>query len=332
MDAASSTGTTPAPGRGKGRMLVVRGGALGDFILTLPVLSALRRAFPSTHLEVLAYPRPAQLAVEAGIVDAARALESRGLAGFFARKGALDPEWSGYFESFNVVLSYLYDPDRHFQDNVGRVSRAQFLEGPHKPQEPSELHAAQQLLRPLERLAIFDADPLPRLTALGAGDIVPGPGRRRVVAHPGSGGARKNWPEPRWRELLERLDARGDLDVDLVGGEAEAGRLPGLARGLETVRCVVSEPLPLLARRMAGASLFVGHDSGVTHLAAAMGVRGLVLWGPTCEAVWRPRSERFMSLRHAQGLEGLPVDVVESCLLDLLEREAGPGNGSLPPP
>ena len=50
-------------------MLLVRGGALGDFILTLPVLSALRRAFPETHLEVLAYPKPASLAIDAGIVD-----------------------------------------------------------------------------------------------------------------------------------------------------------------------------------------------------------------------------------------------------------------------
>lgn len=325
MDGAPSLGGAATPGRGKGRILVVRGGALGDFILTLPALAALRRAFPATHLEVLAYPRPAQLAVEAGIVDATRALESRGLAGFFARKGDLDPEWSAYFASFHVVVSYLYDPDRHFQDNVARVSRAQFLAGPHRPEEPSSLHAAQQLLRPLETLAILDADPLPRLSALVGAGCRPAGGRRRIVAHPGSGSPTKNWPVDRWRHLLERWDARRDVDVDLVGGESEAGWLPGLARGLERVRCVVSEPLPMLARRMAGASLFVGHDSGVTHLAAAMGVRGLVLWGPTCEAVWRPRSERFMCLHHAQGLEGLPVEVVDRCVVDLLEREAGPG-------
>jgi heptosyltransferase-3 len=324
MDAPPRTQQPSASPRGKGRILVVRGGALGDFILTLPALSALRRAFPGTHLEVLAYPRPAQLALDAGIVDATRALESRGLAGFFARKGALDPAWSDYFASFNVVVSYLYDPDHHFRDNVGRVSRAQFLEGPHRPEEPSAMHASQQLLRPLERLAIFDADPLPRLAVLGGGEVMAAGARRRLVAHPGSGGRHKNWPEERWRRLLELLEAAGDVDVDLVGGEAEAERLPGLARGLGSVRCVVSEPLPMLARRMSGASLFVGHDSGVTHLAAAMDVRGLVLWGPTCEAVWRPRSERFVCLHHAQGLEGLPVDVVERCIRDMLDRGATP--------
>ena len=303
-------------------MLVVRGGALGDFILTLPALAALRRAFPGTHLEALAYPKPARLALEAGIVDATRALESRGLAGFFARKGELDAEWSAYFASFHVVVSYLYDPDGHFRANVGRASRAQYIEGPHRPEEPSEAHATQQLLRPLERLAIFDADPVPRLDGMGLGGAAPGPGpgRRRIVAHPGSGGHHKNWPEESWRGLLERLDAAGGIDVDLVGGEAEAERLPGLARGLASVHRVVSEPLPDLARRIAGADLFVGHDSGVTHLAAATGARGMVLWGPTCEAVWRPRSDRFLCLRHSEGLGRLPVDVVEGCIRDMLGR------------
>ncbi len=301
---------------------MVRGGALGDFILTLPVLSALRRAFPATHLEALAYPRPSRLALEAGIVDGTRAMESRGLAGFFARKGDLDAEWADYFGSFNVVLSYLYDPDGHFRANVGRVSRAQFIEGPHRPEEPSEVHAVAQLMRPLERLAIFGADPVPSLAGLGLATGVGALGARaRIVAHPGSGGRRKNWPEDKWRLLLERLDAAGGMDVDLVGGEAEAEALPGLAHGLASVRHVVSEPLPELARRIAGASLFVGHDSGVTHLAAATGVRGMVLWGPTCEAVWRPQSRRFLCLRHAEGLGHLPVDVVEGCLRDMLSRE-----------
>lgn len=312
--------TRGAARRGKGRMLVVRGGALGDFILTLPVLAALRRAFPETHLEVLAYPKPAELAVEAGIVDAARALESRGLAGFFARKGDLDPEWSAYFASFNVVASFLYDPDQHFQDNVARVSRAQFIAGPHRPDERTGVHAADQLLRPLERLAILGADASPSLVALGRAGTGAEDGRARIVAHPGSGSASKNWPEALWRSLLERLDAGGRVCVDLVGGEAEAARLPGLARGLPSVRCVVSERLPDLARRVAGARLFVGHDSGVTHLAAATGVAGLVLWGPSCEPVWRPRSDRFVCLRHSEGLGRLPVEVVEGCIRELLGR------------
>jgi heptosyltransferase-2 len=75
----------------KGRILVIRGGAIGDFIVTLPVLAALRERFPGACLEVLAYPNVAPLAVRAGLADEARAIESRPLAGFFARGGRLDP-------------------------------------------------------------------------------------------------------------------------------------------------------------------------------------------------------------------------------------------------
>lgn len=312
--AGTAASTEPSPRR-RGRMLVVRGGALGDFILTLPVLSALRQAFPDTHIEVLANPRYAELAVIAGHADGARALESRGLAGFFARRGDLDRSWSEYFAGFNVILSYLYDPDLFFQTNISRVSKAQILVGPHRPDETKGEPAARQLLRPVEKLAIFDADSSPslapnRFRGDGPGGISASPSR--LVLHPGSGSERKNWPEHHWRTLLEKWGAEGGWEIELVGGEAEGDRLARLALGLPTVRVVFNEALPLLAARIAGARLFVGHDSGISHLAAATGVRGLVLWGPSHEPTWRPHSNRFVSLRHADGLEGLTTEVVDA--------------------
>ncbi len=76
----------------QGKILVIRGGAIGDFILTLPVLAALRRQFPDTALEVLGYPHIASLAAAGQLVDAVRPIEARPLAGFFARAGDLDFE------------------------------------------------------------------------------------------------------------------------------------------------------------------------------------------------------------------------------------------------
>ena len=67
----------------QGRILVIRGGAIGDFILTLPAITALRRQFPRAHLEILGYPHIAQLALLGGLVDRVQAIEARGLAGFF---------------------------------------------------------------------------------------------------------------------------------------------------------------------------------------------------------------------------------------------------------
>src|SRR5271157_4348168 len=117
----------------RGKILVIRGGAIGDFILTLPALAALRQQFPEAFLEVLGYPHIVQLALTAGLVDCARSIDARPLASFFARNGDLAEEMRDYFSEFDLILSYLYDPDDIFRTNVGRCSPAQFIAGPHRP-------------------------------------------------------------------------------------------------------------------------------------------------------------------------------------------------------
>ena len=61
---------------------------------------------------------------------------------------------------------------------------------------------------------------------------------------------------------------------------------------------------------MRSCAAFIGHDSGVTHLAAALDLPGLVLWGPSNEAVWRPMSDQMRLLRDDRGLDALPVETV----------------------
>src|SRR6185436_3397048 len=94
-----------------GKILVIRGGAIGDFILSLPALAALRAQFPGARLALLGYARTAPLAQAGGLVDEFRCIEARPLAGFFARHGALTDELRDYFSGFAVIVSYLYDPD-----------------------------------------------------------------------------------------------------------------------------------------------------------------------------------------------------------------------------
>jgi heptosyltransferase-2 len=300
----------------QGKILVIRGGAIGDFLLTLPVCAALRRQFPRARLEVLGYPHIAQLALWGGLAHAVRSIDARPLAGFFAQRGALDPALQEYFSSFNLIISYLYDPDGLFHDNVARCSKAQFIAGPHRPRAQDGLHATEAFLQPLQRLAIFDADPVPCLPA-PAGE----PDTDLLALHPGSGSERKNWPEPKWAELLQHLAQRTSRKLLLVGGEAEENRLERLATGLPGARCELARSLPLveLARRLGGCRAFVGHDSGITHLAAALGLPVLVLWGDTDEALWRPRGPQTTILRHPQGLPALPVEHVFEQIARIIE-------------
>ena len=293
--------------RPAGRILVIRGGAIGDFILTLPVLAALRAQFPNAGLEVLGYAHIAQLALAGGLADDVHSIEARSLAGFFARDGELHPGLQEYFAGFAIIISYLYDPDQFFHMNVARCSRAQFIQGPHRPDDLAGIHATEVLLKPLERLAIFDADPVPRLA------LNPQPSTlNQLAVHPGSGSERKNWPETKWAELLKQLGASSSARFLLVGGEAEGDRLHRLAEQVPAQRVELARNLPLvdLAKRLAVCDAFVGHDSGITHLAAAVGLGGLVLWGDTAHSVWGPRGQQMKVLTAPGGLSSLSVESV----------------------
>lgn len=300
----------------KGRILVIRGGAIGDFILTLPAIAALRSRFPQAHLEILGYPHITQLAEASGWVDAVHPIEAKGLAGFFARHGDLDAGLADYFAGFDLILSYLYDPDDIFKTNVSVCTRAQLVHGPHRPDESEPVHATQVYLRPLEHLAIFDADPVPKLM------FSEEPSTRALVAlHPGSGSDRKNWPEARWAECLGRLMDQTQHHLLIVGGEAEGGRLDRLTSGLPAGRIEVARSLPLvaLAKRMRECAAFLGHDSGITHLAAAIGLPCVVLWPNTDESIWRPQGERIVILNEPRGLRALDVDWALKELQGLLD-------------
>jgi len=273
------------------RALVIRGGALGDFLLTLPVLHALREA--TEHLEILAYPQFAQLAHEAGLVDAARSIEYGPLAAFFARGAVQDPELRQYFASFDFVLSYLYDPDGIFSGNLREAGVRHLAVGPHRPS--GQMHASDDLAAPLEQLGI------PR--AAGAATLAIEGDKTEdalVAIHPGSGSAAKNWAPENWLAFAgEILGGRPQLRLAIIGGEADRAALEALAPLREDARAEFWENLPLgaLAKRLTAAGAYLGHDTGISHLAASLGVPSLLLFGPTDPAVWAPPHGNVAVLR-----------------------------------
>jgi len=293
------------------RALVARGGAIGDFLLTLPVLNSLRVSAPSSRLEVLAYPGIAALAKASGLVDQVHSIEYGPLAGFFARGAVLDPRLREYFASFDLVVSYLYDPDGVFAENLHASGVKRLVEGPHRVSGTS--HAIDQLASPLAQLSI----PLTgRSTHLA---IAPAThGAADIVLHPGSGSVSKNWPATCWRVLIGRLleEAPG-ARLAIVGGEADAAALQPM-RDLEAndrVEFWENLPLETLAARLAASGLYVGHDTGISHLAAAAGTPSLLLFGPTDPGVWAPPHAHVRVLRASAGkLEELGVSTVMSAL------------------
>ena len=143
------------------RILVIRGGAIGDFILTLPAIKLLRDSFPAAHLEILGYKHIVALAEMSGYANATRSIEYARLSSFFSRDGELAPELVTYFGSFQQVVSYLFDPDEIFAHNLRRAGVRNLIVG--SPKMTDQEHAARQLARPLERLALYLEDPAARI-------------------------------------------------------------------------------------------------------------------------------------------------------------------------
>ncbi len=309
------------------RILVIRGGAIGDFVLTLPALRALREAYSNAHLEILGYKHIAVLAETAGYADAVHSIEYGPLSSFFARNAELPRELANYFNSFDLVFSYLYDPDRIFESNLRRAGVENLIIGPGKL--ANREHAAEQLARPLQELGIYVSDFAPRIVPSlqdrhGASAFLRGCPQPVIVLHLGSGSEKKNWPFGNWVELGNELLGAESFggSIVIVSGEADEAQAAKLETiwTTERVRFAKNLPLPLLAAILEH-TVFVGHDSGISHLAAAAGAHCILLFGPTDPQIWAPRNDNVRSIQAPNGdLRRLDVDLVRAALAQELMR------------
>ena len=180
----------------------------------------------------------------------------------------------------------------------------------HDP-DPRSAHASRWLADPVRAWGA-DPDPLPPpLTPNSqeedaAAAFCRALPRSFLALHPGSGAPAKTWPAGRFHALAAALSP--DRPWLLVRGPAEPPAPP--PRGA----VVASElPLRILGAVLARAGLYVGNDSGVSHLAAAEGAPTLALFGPTAPEVWSPLGPRVVTLRAPGGaMSEISVDEVAS--------------------
>jgi heptosyltransferase-2 len=303
------------------RILVIRGGAIGDFILTLPALKALRDARPQAHIDILGYKHIAALAENRFYAQAVHSIEYGPLARFFARNSELPAELADYFASFDLIVSYLYDPDRIFETNLRRCGVENLICGPSRIVENAS-HAARQLARPIEEPGIKIVDFTERIFpsiedrefAHEFLTLMPQP---IVAIHPGSGSHEKNWPLEKWIGLFSPDSRFADLKRLLVlSGEADEAQTDQLQgewknRGVRFARNLALPRLAAVIER----SIFIGHDSGISHLAAAVGANCILLFGPTNPDVWAPKNDNVRVLRAPGGkLDDLQIETVEAAL------------------
>ncbi len=307
------------------RILVIRGGAIGDFILTLPALKALRDAYPNAHIEILGYKHITALAENRFYAQRVRSIESALLSRFFAKDADLPPELAKHFAEFDLIMSYLYDPDSIFEDNLQRSGARKIARGPDKIDYRS--HAARQLAQPINELGVSISDFAPKLYPSSedrhrAREFLAGLAAPIVAFHPGSGSEKKNWPLQNWIELGNDFLRNSDGSLLIVSGEADEHQTQQLESVWQNprVRFAKHLPLPDLAAVLEE-TIFVGHDSGISHLAAAAGATCILLFGPTDPAIWAPLNDNAHVIQAPDGdLKRLDVDLVRAAFTQELMR------------
>ncbi len=170
-------------------------------------------------------------------------------------------------------------------------------------------HATRQLAQPVQQLGIqvksFAAQLYPsNEDREHARKFLADCARPIVALHPGSGSEKKNWPLESWIEIGGQLLSRKDFPgtVIVVAGEADENQTVKLGSVWKDPRVLFAKnlPLPQLAAILEHA-IFVGHDSGISHLAAAAGANCILLFGPTDPSVWVPLNKDVQLLRAPGG-------------------------------
>jgi ADP-heptose:LPS heptosyltransferase len=318
--------------------LVARTGGLGDLILTRRLTYSLWRSGYRTTL--LAPGRwSAALALDPWI-DGVLDIESPVFAPLFAGSASPLADAEGRFDAA-VSLSRSSGLAAALSEIAPRklvIDPAPVLS---PPQGGATIEAGQEEVsrtwarRCASIARAFEGD-LPPLARCA--QSVP----EEIAIHPGSGSKTKNWPPEAFRDLAARLGKRGSRVVWILGpaetGEERSGTgispaLPPAPFSAEQGPALLSPALDALVVQLASTRLFVGNDSGVTHLAAACGRHTLALFGPTSSRIWRPDGPRVTTLDSPAGcLDQLSVDAVEETCLRLLndslpERDRGQKRG-----
>ena len=293
------------------RTLVIFPGALGDFLCFLPTLRLLSQ---DKEIDLLARSEFADLVPAAVKVGSLERYEIRRL---FVSGSAREERLRDFFGSYSSVFSWMGGGQSTFVQELDALSRGRARIFPFQPGR-MHLHQSEYYLGCVDHQAIVEADRLeiplkPEAMAWS---------ERYWQQHflkdkpvmmlaPGSGAREKNWPLSSFCAVADWWRRTGGALVVILGPvEEEKGDYTALCQG-----AVVARNLELknLAALLARSDLYLGNDSGVSHLAAALGVETVVLFGPSNVARWEPRGKHVTVVTQNVDCAPCAVSTMKRC-------------------
>ncbi len=263
---------------------------MGDFVLSLPAMERLRA--DCTEVWAASPNLPLARFAQRARSIAATGLDLVGIQGVDPPASVLEA-----LGGFDSIVSWYGANRPEFRQEVERLGLPfAFLEA--LPGAGVKLHAADFYMRQVSHIAGGCVPAVPAIHCpAGEGGF--------AAIHPFSGSPKKNWPLPRFRQLAAILEQFMPVRWILDHGQFVEG-----AQADPPV-----DDLYELACKLAQARVYVGNDSGVTHLAAASGARVVALFGPSDASIWGPRGRDVRILQAGDSMDLLTVEEVARAVL-----------------
>jgi heptosyltransferase-3 len=270
--------------------LIIRPGAIGDNLLSFPVIQALRSHSNSPHVTFVGNAAVLPLALDWGIAEEVSDYNSRQWSELFATTGIHSPALQALLRDVDHAICWLRDPEQIIEHNLRSSGVQQITIAPGRPAVNERIYIVDYLARTLKFPEGVPLIPLSSTDSHRTGRSV----RMQPIAiHPGSGGAQKCWPTAYFAQLIEALWQR-NIPVLLLAGPADVDRLADLLSQLPAPSSVsllstlVDAPLRIVAQQLEHCRGYIGNDSGITHLAALLAIPTLALFGPSDPVIWHP--------------------------------------------
>ncbi len=270
-------------------VLVWHQGALGDLILSLPAIHSIRSVHSDKRLHLAARTDLAQIVLLNGLADEVSSNEKGLYAGLFSDHNLSGPLLS-FLERFSDAFIFLKRTDPVLTENLGKAVPA-LHQIRTRPPEGVKIHVTEFQLNEIRSAGLEVATRFPMLNAGPVG--IDNPRSEKVVSvHPGSGSEKKSWPLGSYLELARILNRSGAFRFFFILGPSESEKHKELHEFISAKKInaeiIIGRTIPFIAGLLKNSSMYVGNDSGITHLASAVGVRVLALFGPTDPALWGP--------------------------------------------
>lgn len=306
----------------KRTVVIIHPGALGDVLLAVPAMRRLRTRFPNHRLVLCAGPEVSRFLAACDIVDEWASLQTNEAASLFVESDRLAPRWQDWLSSCDLTIGWMRDAEGTFASRLTSFGARQVIVRSPFSDDLKAVHQSDRFLEILgegpieltERSSPSEVSPLrlpvqeyPRQCGLpGSGTI--------VFIHPGSGSRAKCVGPEILVPVVEAIQDNGAISV-ILEGPADRYQVERLLHALPMPPFVLRGlDLLTVAGILAQGVLFVGHDSGLTHLASLVGIPTVALFGPTDPERWAPRGARVTVVKGGPAFEMQESQVVSACL------------------